>query len=141
MKRSRHASKWTYCTDCVVLTLRDRALTSAGLTAEETSWVDTECDGNLVDHVDRRAVHAPLESADIGAIYACLVRERLLRKPALMANLSQVAGEDLSYIHEREAIPLMDISPRGMLDNRMEIALVLGISSLGHLAVESDTTE
>ena len=70
----------------------------------------------LVDHIDRCTVHAPFKRADIGAIDLSLMGQRLLRQPLRVSSLPQIAGEDLSYMHAREASALSCISPRSMLD-------------------------
>ena len=72
----------------------------------------------LVDHVDRRAVHASFQGADVSAIDLCLMGERLLRQPLFVPSLPQIAGEDLSNLHARKASALLCISPRSILDNR-----------------------
>ena len=72
----------------------------------------------LVDHVDRCAVHASFQGADVSAIDLCLMGERLLRQPLCVPSLPQIAGEDLSNLHARKASVLSCISPRSILDNR-----------------------
>src|SRR5262249_33186851 len=72
----------------------------------------------FVDHIDGCAVYASFQCADIGAIDLSLVGQRLLRQSFGVARLAQIAGEDLSYVHVREATVLSCISPRSMLDNR-----------------------
>ena len=72
----------------------------------------------LRDHHNGCVIDAALQRADIGTVNAGLVSQCLLRKTPCVSRLPQIASEDLSYIHAREANPLSCISPRSMLDNR-----------------------
>ena len=78
--------------------------------------VQNHCE--LIYHVDRCAIDAAFQRTDVGAIDVSLMGQRLLRQALRGSSLPQIPGEDLSYVHTREASDLSCISPRSILYNR-----------------------
>ena len=87
---------------------------------KQHGWFYVEDVCELGDRRDAGAVDSSLEGTDIGPIDTGFVGQRFLRKPLLLPELPQVAREDLTYFHPREASPLKGISPRSILDKRRE---------------------
>jgi len=85
---------------------------------KQHGWFYVEDVCELGDRCDAGAVYSSLKGTDIGPVDTGFVGQRFLRQTLLLPELPQVAREDLTYFHPREASPLKGISPRSILDNR-----------------------
>lgn len=83
---------------------------------EKIRRLDVQYLGEVVDNVDTGRIDASLESANIGPIDICAVRELLLRQALYLPELSQIERQYLSDVHAREGIVLQSISPRSIFD-------------------------
>jgi hypothetical protein len=62
--------------------------------------------------------------------------ERLLRQSLCVPSLPQIAGENLSNLHAREASVLSCISPRSILDKSIRSTMMV-LTPVPRLGVES----